>query len=109
MASWRLKKANDVDTVQVQIQMLENQESRWCHASQKADRLEKQEILDSVFQLESKGRKKYMSWFKGCHAGGILSYLGEDQRFCSKSSTDYMMVIHISEGNLPYSVYQFKC
>ena len=34
-------------------------------------------------QFESKGRKKLMSQFEGSQAGGIPSYPGEGQPFCS--------------------------
>ena len=51
-----------------------------------------------------------MSPLKGSQAGRILSYLREGQPFCSiQASGDWLRSTRIREGNLLYSVYQFKC
>ena len=57
-----------------EICKLETQESRWDSSGPKAiDRLKTQE--KPLFQFKSESRKKLMSKFKGCRAGGILFYL----------------------------------
>ena len=62
-----------------------------------------------MFQFLSEIRKKLMSQFERSQVRVILSYLGKSQSFCSIwSSADWMGPTHIGEGNLLYSVYQFK-
>lgn len=53
---------------------------QWCGSSQ---RLQIQDTGESLFQLESKGRKKPDVSFKGSQVGRILPNSGEGQPFCT--------------------------
>ena len=62
-----------------------------------------------TFQFKSGGRQKPMSWFKGCRAGRIPSYLEKSQivvRF--KPSADQMRPTPMREGSLLDLVYALK-
>lgn len=59
----------DADKSQVRSRQLESQECQWCKSNLNSGRLEIQE--ESIFQLESKGRKKGNNLVQGTQGGRI--------------------------------------
>lgn len=88
----------------VRVQRPETQKSLWHSSSSKANRLMTQE--EPTFQYESKAKKNLMSQFKGSQTRGIS--LTRDSFVLFRLFTDWIKSTHTREGNLLYTVYNFK-
>lgn len=92
---WRLRSsvicyvqaADPGDVIPLQAQRPKNQGNRWCNLHPRAD------------QHPSSIRKAGPNWARSLFPSFVLY----------RSSTDWSTPTHITEGNLPYWVHQFKC
>ena len=65
---------------------------------------------EPVFQSQSEGGEKLLSWFIGGQAGGSLPYLGKTQSFCFIQALSWRgRATHLKQDNLLHSMHWFQC